>query len=228
MGSRTAHRLRLALDRDVLHVAAVALTVCTLSAGLVYVAYFAHVLRIARRADCQPQEARCLLLFGKHAPGGRMDADFTARIERASLVWTQHAPERMFLLGGGPADAPSEAELAREALRLRVTLDESRLHLERESRDTLQNLRNARALLQQAAHRGPVLLLSSRYHLARCALFARQLGLQAELCAAEPHLPCNARTLLRLIGEAGYVCLADVGARWARLIGSRRMLARLK
>ena len=112
------------------------------------------------------------------------------------------------------------------------------LQLEAQSRDTLQNLRNARELLHGAARRvmaggagkdalPRVTLLSNRYHLARCALFARQLGFDCELCAAEPHLPLGPRTLLRLAGEAAYVCWSDLGTRWARLIGPRRMLARV-
>ena len=61
------------------------------------------------------------------------------------------------------------------------------MQLESESRDTLQNLRNARVMLGEGM-RSRVTLLSSRYHLARCALFARQLGYDWELCAAEPRL----------------------------------------
>jgi hypothetical protein len=102
------------------------------------------------------------------------------------------------------------------------------LILEAESRDTLQNLRNARRdLLRATATLPRVALLSNRYHLARCALFARQLGFDWELCAAEPRLRLTPRTLLRLAGEAAYVCWADLGTRWARLIGHRRMLARV-
>ena len=215
------------LDRDVLHVASVALAACVLSAGLVYAGYFWHVVRVARASPCEPRNGRCVLLFGKHAPGGRIDPDFDARIDRAGHVWRSHAPERMFLLGGGPADGPSEAEVAQDALLARAGVDAASLRLERASRDTLQNLRNARELLRHDGHQGPVTLVSSRYHLARCGLLARQLGLQAELCAAEPRLRWTPRTLLRLAGEAGYVCLADIGTRWARLIGARRMLDRV-
>ena len=227
MTSRTAHRASLMIDRDVLHVGVVAVSACILSAGLVYAGYFVHAFRIARNTPCEPRNGRCLLLFGKHAPGGRIDADFDARIRRAGLLWRSHAPERMVLLGGGPAGQPTEAEVARAALIARAAVDERVLHLERESRDTLQNLRNARALLSEAAHRGPVTLLTSRYHLARCSQFARQLGIDAELCAAEPRLALTPRTLWRLAGEAGYLCLLDIGTRWARLIRSRRMLERV-
>jgi len=227
MSSRIAHRASLMIDRDVLHVGSVALAACVLSAGLVYAGYFVHTFRVARSAPCHPRAGRCLLLFGKHAPGGRIDADFEARIDRAGALWRSHAPERMVLLGGGPDGQPTEAEVARAALIARAAVDESVLHLERASRDTLQNLRNAREVLRAAAHQGPVVLLTSRYHLARCGQFARQLGIEAELCAAEPRLTLTPRTLWRLAGEAGYLCLLDIGTRWARLIRSRRMLERV-
>ena len=227
MTSRGRHRQSLLLDRDLLHVGGVALAACVLSAGLVYAGYFVHTFRIARKAPCTPRDARCVLVFGKHAPGGRVDADFAARIRRARALWHSHAPQRVLLLGGGPADGPSEAEIARAALLAEVPHAAAALHLECESRDTLQNLRNARHLLREIAHDGPVVLVSSRYHLARCRQFARQLGLEAEVCAAEPRLALSLRTLWRIAGEAGYVCLADIGTRWARLIGARRMLARV-
>ena len=109
------------------------------------------------------------------------------------------------------------------------------IQLESASRDTLQNLRNARASLGRRAQLRPdhesgppgplrVTRLSSRYHLARCALFARQLGFDAELCAAESRLHWGPRTLRHIAGEAAYVCMSDMGARWARLIGHRGML----
>lgn len=236
MTSRLRHRLNLFSDRDILHAAVVAVAACALSAGLVYLGYFVHVLRVARKAPCVPaatqgEPADWVLLFGKHAPGGRPDADFCARLDRAAALWRERPPLRMVLLGGGPAGMPTEADLAREGLLARGVAGDAPLLLEAASRDTLQNLRNARELLaaglDAGAARVRVVLLSSRYHLARCALFARQLGLQAELCAAEARLSLSPGTLWRIAGEAGYLCLADVGTRWARLIRHRRMLARV-
>ncbi|MFC3550678.1 YdcF family protein [Lysobacter cavernae] len=226
MTSRLAHRLALFGDRDVLHAMAVAGAACVLSAGLVYVGYFVHVLRIARKASCLPAHGQCVLLFGKHAPQGRLDRDFAARHDRAVSLWQERPPVSVVLLGGGAPGEASEAELARQGLFARGLALDAPLRLEAQSRDTLQNLRNARQLLGDGM-RTRVTLLSSRYHLARCALFARQLGFDAELCAAEPRLRLDPHMWLRLAGEAGYVCLTDIGARWARLIGHRRMLARV-
>ena len=237
MSSRHSHRIQLIGDGDVLHTGIVAAAACLLSAGLVYLGYFVHVWRVARRAPCRPERGECVLLFGKHAPQGRIDRDFAARLDRAVSLWSERRPINVVLLGGGAEGEPSEAEIARNALVARGVGDVP-LQLEAQSRDTLQNLRNARDLLRGAALRAVqgnaaaaalprVTLLSNRYHLARCALFARQLGFEHELCAAEPRLPLGPRTLLRLAGEAAYVCWTDVGTRWARLIGHRRMLARV-
>ncbi|MFZ5636281.1 MAG: YdcF family protein [Pseudomonadota bacterium] len=230
--SRLDHRRRLFLDRDVLHAGAVAGAACVLSAGLVYLGYFAHVVRTARRAPTLPERGETLLLFGKHAPSGRLDPDFAARIARAATLWRERRPRAIVLLGGSAPGHPAEAEVAHAALLAEGVAADAPLRLETASRDTLQNLRNARALLAAAtpvdgASVGRVTLVSSRYHLARCALFARQLGFDWELCAAEPALRWNPGMVFRLAGEAAYVCWVDLGTRWARLIGHRRMLDRV-
>ena len=207
----------------------VTVAACLLSAGLVYLGYLLHVLRVARRAPCTPERGECVLLFGKHAPRGRIDADFAARLERAATLWAQRPPGHFILLGGGAPDEPSEAEVARGALLARGLSAGPALCLEARSRDTLQNLRNAREMLAGPSGQGQprVTLLSNRYHLARCALFARQLGYDWELCAAEPRLSMKPATLLRIAGEAFFVAWSDIGTRWARFIGDRRMLARV-
>ncbi|MDR6990558.1 YdcF family protein [Luteimonas sp. 3794] len=230
--TRLLHRLNRLADRDALHTLVVAAAACVLSLGLVYVGYVVHVWRVARNAPCVPVRGECVLVFGKHAPQGRLDADFQARLSRAAILWTSHAPGSVLLLGGGPVGGPTEAALARDALYALGVPEDAPLVLEDASRDTLQNLRNARSLLAativdpQAPSRR-VTLLSSRYHLARCALFARGLGLHWELCAAEPALSWHPGTLWRIAGEAAYVCWLDIGVRWARLIGHRRLIERI-
>jgi uncharacterized SAM-binding protein YcdF (DUF218 family) len=227
MPSRTAHRLRLFTDRDAVHAGAIAAAACVLSAGLVYLGYFVHVLRVARSAPSEPEHGGSLLLFGKHAPRGRIDADFAARLQRAASMWPRRPPRCVVLLGGGEAGAASEAEIAQRALQALVAVGDVPLLLEAQSRDTLQNLRNARVLLQAMMQPGRVTLLSNRYHLARCALFARQLGFDWELCAAEPEWRWRPRSLLQVAGEAAFVCWSDIGTRWARLIGHQRMLSKV-
>ncbi len=76
MPSRRRHYVSHLVDRDILHVGGVTLAACVLSAGLLYAGYFVHTFRVARNAPCTPRDGRCLLLFGKHAPGGMIDGDF--------------------------------------------------------------------------------------------------------------------------------------------------------
>jgi uncharacterized SAM-binding protein YcdF (DUF218 family) len=239
MSTRHRHRLTLLVDGDVLHSGFIAAAACVFSAGLVYIAYLIHVVQVARRAPCRPDQGDCVLLFGKHAPQGRIDRDFRARLDRAISLGKDRRPTRIVLLGGGADGEATEAEVARNALFADGLDTQLPLQLEGRSRDTLQNLRNARDLLREQVARivgaralvdtvvEDVTLLSNRYHLARCALIARQLGFDCELCAAETRLPMGPRTWLRLAAEAAYVCWSDVGTRWARLIGHRRMLARV-
>jgi uncharacterized SAM-binding protein YcdF (DUF218 family) len=165
-----------------------------------------------------------VLLFGKRCVGGRADADYLRRIERTQQLALQCDDIEVLLLGGG--EAPTEAEVAARELRRLGTPDSVRLVLEHESRDTLENLRNARQVLAQRDAR-QVLLLSSRYHLARCSMLATRLGIAHELCAAEAHWRNSPRQIARLVGESAYLMLIDTGARWAKLTRQHRMLARL-
>lgn len=223
MPMRSRHRRAILRDADVLHALGVATLALLGSGGLLYLWYLREVWQVARRAPLQPalKDAVAILVFGKHSRDGCADAEFRQRIERARVLAHARADLPLLLLGGGVG--PTEAEIAARELRAGVLPPECELLLEHESRDTLQNLRHARDLLR-ARGNGPAVLVSNRYHLARCALFARQLRIPHRVCAAETAL----RTPLRaLLGEAAYLMWIDLGLRWARLIGHRRMIAKL-
>ena len=142
---------------------------CVLSAGLVYMGYFLYVLRVARQAPCRPERGDCVLLFGKHAPHGRIDRDFEARLDRAVSLWSEHRRRA--------SCCSAAARMARTRSRsraIRTARTRRRrgvpLQLEGQSRDTLQNLRNARELLRGGAIRlmGALPQGSCRPSRARC------------------------------------------------------------
>jgi uncharacterized SAM-binding protein YcdF (DUF218 family) len=226
MSIRARHRRAILRDVDVLHALAVASLALLGSGGLLYLWYLRQVRRVARSAPVEPalNDARAILVFGKHSRDGRPDTDFRHRIERARALAHARHDLPVLLLGGG--SGPTEAEIAARELRAGALPPGCELVLEHESRDTLQNLRHARDLLQ-ARGAGPAVLVSSRYHLARCALFARNLRLEHRLCAAEGATPRGLRHWWPQLGEAAYLMWCDVGHRWARLIGHRRMIAKL-
>jgi uncharacterized SAM-binding protein YcdF (DUF218 family) len=79
--------------------------------------------------------------------------------------------------GGPRQDGPAEAEVA-HALALEAGLPAASLHLESESRNTLENLLFARELM--ASHGWKSCLISTDpAHMRRCLWIARDLGLRA-------------------------------------------------
>ncbi|HPF72356.1 MAG: YdcF family protein [Lysobacteraceae bacterium] len=222
MTTRREHRQSLLRDPDALHGLAVSTLLLLLSGGLLYLFYLWRVWRVAVAApvDIEPGAPTWLLLFGKRCEDGCPDADFRMRIDRAAVLADDHPDWRLVLLGGGPA--PTEAEVASRELVQRGIPRECLL-LEDQSRDTLQNLRHARDLL--AGDGIDLILLSNRYHLARCLFFAECLGLSGRPCGAESVWSWTAGG--KLLVEAAYLMWVDIGRRWARLIGHRRMLAKV-
>ena len=162
-------------DLDVAHTLAIACLACIATGGLLYVAYFTHALNIARRAPAAIGRARVLLVFGKRLVDGCPDADYLARISRAHEQIATGRCDLVLPLGGARSAGISEALAARDELHRLGMPQYVEIIVEDASIDTLENLRNARDVLA-ARPTAPVALLSSRYHLARCAALAHQLG----------------------------------------------------
>lgn len=218
MSARRSHLQRLFSDRDVLHAMLVTSVVLVASCGLVYLAWLWQTLRVAARTGTIARGP--VLVFGKHCVDGQPDSEFRARLLRAHALANAGHATRVLLLGGG--DAPTEAAVAARELTALGWPETLPLLLEDQSRDTLENLRHAHALLGAAD--SPAWLLSNRYHLARCALLADCVGLDYRLCAAEDAWRFTPKVLL----EAALSLCIDVGRRWARLIGHQRMLGKLR
>jgi uncharacterized SAM-binding protein YcdF (DUF218 family) len=209
-------------DADVWHVLAVALVVLVATAGVPWLVSLAHCWRVARSAPTRVGAVEHALVFGKRLVAGAPDADLALRLDRALALVAAGDTRSLVLLGGrGPA-GDSEARVAHAALR-RLGLDEAvEVAIEDESADTLENLRHARPLLGTAAR---IALVSNRYHLPRIGQLARQLGMPHVLCAAED--AWSWRRLPALLHESLLVFTGATGTRWARLIRSERLLARV-
>lgn len=219
-------------DRDVLHAAVVAVLAVVLTGGLVWVAYVVHVWRIARRSPVVPPGRMTLLVFGRRLVQDWPEHDYQQRLERALVLIRQELADPVLLLGGCSGGRISEAAAGAAWLRQRGLPAGIELQLEQASVDSLENLRHARSLLQESGPLSgglpPVALVTNRYHLARCQWLARRLGfVDCVLVAAEARLRLDRRYVLRLLLESGYLMWIDLALRWARLIGHRRIAARL-
>lgn len=213
-------------DGDVWHSLIVTALACMLTAGVLYLAYLARVTLIAVRAQCRSEPGALLLVFGRRlAANGKPEHDYVARLQRALEILVRQPSQKLMLLGGASGAQVSEAAAGLEWLRRHGLPPSVDVTLEQASNDSLENLRHARSLLGQPLPR--VILVSSRYHLARCRALARALGFPAQVCAAEPRLRWSLRMVRRIALEAGYLMWLQTGTAWARVIRNRRMLARV-
>lgn len=213
-------------DGDVWHSLIVTAFACALTVGLLYLAYLVRVTLIAARAQCRSEPGALLLVFGRRLGiDGRPEHDYIARLQRALEILVRQPSQKLMLLGGASGAQVSEASAGLEWLRGHGLPASVEVALEQASNDSLENLRHARSLLGEPLPR--VILVSSRYHLARCLALAHALGFPAQVCAAEPRLRWNSGVVRRLALEAGYLMWLQTGTAWARVIRNRRMLARV-
>lgn len=183
-----------------------------------------RVVREAASISCTPRSQGCRLVLGHVLRQGKPSAQFRARLDRARLL-ADLAPEaRVLVLGGRTASSgPSEAQAGRDYL-LSQGVSPERVLIEDSSRHTLENLQNAKPLILGDA---PPVLISNRFHLARCRIFAAALGLEVELCAAEPAVPTGPAQWLRMLVEAYLLHWYYVGRQWSRWTSNERSLARI-
>lgn len=188
---------------------------------------YLHVLLIARSSSAEVAPHNGCFVFGKKLLDGTIDNEYRLRLERA-LQLIQQQPKRLILLLGGVTSAGelSEAKAGLLYLQQQNLPEQCNICLEGQSKNTLDNLKNARRILQRE-HMGSVALISNRYHLARCQLIANSLQIKHTLCAAEPALDIGFKILLKLSVEAIYIHWFVVGKNWARLTGNSRMLGRV-
>lgn len=218
-------------DRDVWHAALVSLCALVLSGGLVWIGYLVHVWRTARSSPLLPPRRMVILVFGRRLERDQPGHDYRQRLARALALAQEGRAERLVLLGGQSGGSLSEAAAGYRWLQAQGLPADVPVLLEHESTDSLENLRQARALLladAPVAALPPVALLTSRYHLARCRLLARRLGFAGVPVAAEPAFHAQGRELRLLLLESAYLMWIDLGVRWAELIGHRRMAARIR
>lgn len=163
-----------------------------------------------------------LVVCGHALADGAPSAEYRVRLERAEILAGEQPAMQLLLTGGG---RPSEAAVGREWLIQHGRVDSTRIVLEESSRDTFENLRQARAQVPDAEVMG---VLSSRSHLGRIRLYAVQLGLAVKLVPAEDAWYPSPGNLLISLREAAFVCWFVIGRWWARLGRRKHLLARLQ
>jgi uncharacterized SAM-binding protein YcdF (DUF218 family) len=183
---------------------------CLCSAGLLYLRAWQLVFEVARRAPCFA-DGSVLLVPGFRLQDDEVPPAYARRLRRACRLWRR---DRRLLLSGVAAGPEQQSEaLAGYAFLRDLGLPaHAAVDLDVLARDTAENLAEAQGRVRQGER---LVLISNRWHLARCAVLARQLGLPVKLCAAERRWQSDLHAWLAVCREAfAMLCLCGVaGAR---------------
>jgi uncharacterized SAM-binding protein YcdF (DUF218 family) len=186
----------------------------------------AALIAITRSAWLTPSAApscdRIIVLGHRLEQGGRPSVRYRQRLDRAAVLLETSPTATVDLLGGrAVGSAVSEADAGANYLIARGVCPR-RIRSEDRSRHTLENLQQYRATLSPVTT-GTIVLVTSRFHLARAGMMARGLGIRHCLCAAED----RPRTCWSMLHEAFLIHWYVTGRTVARWTGNRRMLARI-
>ena len=160
-----------------------ALLLAVLSLGVLWWLAMRRVRAVAKRARCEAPRDAALMVPAQGMDGGEIGGEYGRRLQRVVRL-SRDTPDRRLLLTGRSREAAARGESAagwrwmREfglSPHARVSLDET-------DGDTEADLRCAAARVAAGER---VAIVTNRYHLARCGVLARRLGLEWSLCAAE-------------------------------------------
>jgi len=202
-----------------------ALMLVSLGASLLLA--FGHVLWVALRTPHAGASGTAIVVLGMRLDAaGEPTAGYVARLDRAMVLWQQAGDSTIIILGGRTAPgARTEADAGAAWLRARgVPAD--RIDIEDRSRHTLENLQHYRERFPVRTAE-QVLLVTSRFHLARSSMLAAGLGIPHSLCAAEASRLAAFRDLPRMLTEALLIHWYMTGRCFARLTGNQRMASRI-
>ena len=169
-------------------------------AGVVCFAVLAGLVRSGERDELHG-EPKLMIILGCKVESWGPSLLLQDRLDTALDYLASH-PDMTVVVSGGKGDDEhmSEAQCMYDYL-TGHGIDESRVFLEDQSRNTLQNFRFSRTLLEQLGHdvTEGVLVVSNGFHLTRARMLARRVGFSnvSTLAAPSSHLPSRIHMFFR-------------------------------
>lgn len=195
------------------------------TAGLSYLLCFKKIYSTAKQTphECSDNVVVCVL--GKKLINEKPDNEYLLRLNRVSHILKNDEQSHVILLGGQTGKAKISEAFAGKKFLLKHDIEPSRINLEEASRNTLENINNAIALLEEKNKK--IVIVTNRYHLARAKQMAEGFGLDVALCAAEDKLKINVTSLYKLGIEALHVHWYLSGHYYAHLTNNNRIINRV-
>ena len=228
--------------------------------GLAFAGLFLRTLTIARNTNTSHLTKKTLLIAGLRLENDQPVDEFKTRLNRVLSLFELIAKEgankqplitradvQIIILGGlTGGNKVSEARSGAYYL-IAQGIDAGQIVMEDQSRHTLENLQNARALLlnqsaeldnsdivsQLSSQLSPqasglnAAIITSRYHLYRVITLASGLNLTLQPIAAEERFNLSFINLLRLFKEAYYLHWYWSGKLWVFITANKKSQARI-
>ncbi|MCW8929520.1 MAG: YdcF family protein, partial [Gammaproteobacteria bacterium] len=198
--------------------------------GLAFTWLFGRALKIARDTDTTLLNKKNLLIAGLRLENDQPTEEFKARLNRVVALFSSMPNSGEIIILGGltGGNTISEAQAGGDYL-VAQGVDEKAIVLEDQSRHTLENLQNARVLLEHSFAKdstAPIdseaVIISSRYHLYRIITLAKGLNMALEPIAAEDCFRMSFLNFLRLLKEAYYLHWYWSGKLWVYITANKK------
>ena len=140
-----------------------------------------QVLLIMNTEDPFPEQVEYMIILGAGLNGEQMSWTLLERVNKGLQILQDNPYMKVVVSGGqGPGEAISEAEAM--ALYLEKNgIPSNRIIMETQSTSTMENFFNSRILLEEIedfSFNGPVLIITSDFHMYRSKILAERNGLK--------------------------------------------------
>ena len=126
-----------------------------------------------------PVNADCVIVLGARVwPEGQPSNALRYRCESALAAWQEGRVSAMILCGGQGGNEPMTEAACMRSWMMDHGVPEDALYLDEESRNTVQNLQNAKAIMDAQGF-ATAAVCTSDYHLRRAMWIARDAGIDA-------------------------------------------------
>jgi len=213
------------IDLDGYAMLLLSLVLMVATAGLSYAYFLRKIFHTAKNETHHCDEDVMVFVLGKKLKNNQPDLEYEHRLKRAREILNSNADSQVIILGGKTGDATISEAHAGKIFLEKYKIDASRIHLEQDSRNTLENIQNAISLLETKNKK--IVVVTNRYHLARAKQLANGHGLNVDLCAAEEKLDMKLLSIFKIMTEALHVHWYKSGRFYARLTNNQRMLNRI-
>ncbi len=156
--------------------AAVRLISCFYVVGFVWAGYLTAMM-LSAQYQTPPAGTNVIVLGAQIYSAERMGTTLTNRIERAYDYLEENPSSVCIVTGGQGNDEPCPEALAEKNALLRLGINENRIYMEDQSKNTRQNMRFSKEIAEENQLGSQFVIVTQGFHMYRALLLAESAGI---------------------------------------------------